>query len=349
MIKETNVFFGAEAFQAFEDLLDKGRFSKLAFLVDSNTHEACYAPFMQSLSVDLPEVEVVEIPPGEDSKSLEVLANLWLTFGELGLDRNSLIVNLGGGVVCDLGGFAAATYMRGIAHINFPTSLLAMADAAVGAKTGINFGGYKNRVGAFREAQMVGIIPDFLQSLADEELKSGYAEMIKHALLAGGKAWENILSQDISSLPEEELIRETIAIKAAVVAEDQMEQGLRKVLNFGHSVGHALESYFSDTPLALSHGHAVALGMQVELLLSYQETKLSKEEFSQAYNYLAEAFFWPEVEYDKAAFLQLLHGDKKNRSGELRLVLLEKIGEPVVDQKVTEDAVWKALMTITNG
>lgn len=349
-MEQTMISFSDQAFDELRAILEERSFSKLLILVDSHTHEHCYPYFMQSLAVELKDHEVVEVPPGEESKSLEVLANLWMTFGDLGLDRQSLIINLGGGMVCDLGGFAAATFMRGLPHINFPTSLLAMADAAVGGKTGINFDAYKNRIGVFKDPLLVGVVPEFLETLASEQRLSGWAEMLKHGLLGGIETWTKLTTLDIDQqLPSVEMIEETIALKKQVVLEDREETSLRKILNLGHTVGHALESYFTSTPVPISHGHAVALGLQIELYISFQTCGLAEEEFLLAYNYLAKHYYWPDIPIEKDSFLRYLRGDKKNERGLIRMVLLEALGKPRIDEKVSEELVWDSLQRIVHG
>lgn len=345
-----SIYLGEEAWLALRSTLESNTFSKVGIMVDSNTLNACYPFFMESLGLELPNLEIIEIEPGEGSKGIEVLVNLWHSLGELNFDRQSLIINLGGGVVSDLGGFMAATYMRGISFINFPTSLLAIADAAVGSKTGINFGPYKNRIGSFSDPIFVGIVPEFLESLEEQELRSGWAEMLKHGLIADEKHLQDLMEFPIQSrLPGIDLLARTIAIKAKVVDADKYEDGLRKILNFGHSVGHALESYFATTDAVISHGYAIALGMQVELMLSYRKLNFPMVSLEPLSKYLKKLYPWPETPIDQNAFNEILRGDKKNFNAELRLVLLKAIGKPTIDQAVSKEELWDALTEIANG
>lgn len=345
-----SIFFGEEAFNQLREVLRSGDYTKVGLLVDSNTFECCYPNFMEVLAMEVPQLELIEIEPGEESKSLEILASLWESLGELQFDRNSLIINLGGGVVSDLGGFMAATYMRGIDFINFPTTLLAMADAAVGSKTGINFGAYKNRIGSFSDPLMVGIIPDFLKSLTEQELYSGWAEMLKHGLISDLQHWNALYQFDLEEkIPSKRLLQESIAIKAKIVEADKKEGGLRKVLNFGHSVGHALESYYASIQSPISHGHAVALGMQVELFISAQKFPWDQVVYDSVQEYLRQHYTWPELPVDQEAFLRLLAGDKKNQASKIRLVLLRGIGSPEIDQEIAPALVWDALTKVVDG
>lgn len=345
-----SIYFGDESFESLGRLLDEGDYSRVALLVDSNTLKYCYPRFMESLAREIEGLELIEIEPGEESKSLEVLANLWHSLGELQFDRQSLIINLGGGVASDLGGFMAATYMRGIDFVNFPTSLLAMADAAVGSKTGINFGLYKNRIGSFSDPLLVGVLPEFLESLALEDRLSGWAEMLKHGLISDPSHFESLLSFPIQKLiPTTNYLKRTIEIKSEVVVEDKKEKGRRKILNFGHSVGHALESYYASLQNPIRHGYAVALGMQVELYLSTQLVGFPLEDYQRIINYLQGIYTWPSHTINEDSFGHLLLGDKKNRQSQIRLVLLSEIGKPMVDQEATIDQVWSALTEVWNG
>ena len=344
-LKQLAVFFEEESLQHLEQVYTQKDYSKVAILCDSNTHEHCLSDFLASCPF-LPgeQIEILELEPGEDTKSIEVLAQLWDAMRALGLDRNSLVINLGGGVICDLGGFAASTYMRGIDFVNFPTSLLAMVDASLGSKTGINFGGYKNRIGLFADPLMVGIIPNFLQSLPADELASGWAEMLKHGLIADFNHYQDLIRRKPKAENlNKELIEHSVSLKAKVVKEDKKEGGQRKILNFGHSVGHALESYYHQAGMAISHGHAVALGMQVELALSATYAGLGSQEASSMIAALKQFYAFPKVEIEAEVFHQLLAGDKKNRGGQLRLVLLAEPGKAVYDVEVPAESIWSSL------
>ncbi|PTM15835.1 MAG: 3-dehydroquinate synthase, partial [Bacteroidetes bacterium] len=257
-------FFGPDGYDGLDALLQELAPSKTFLLVDSNTTH-CLSVFVPKLGQLDAAFEVLEVPPGEESKSLEVAANLWSVLLEYGADRNSLIINVGGGVVCDLGAFIAATFKRGIPFVNVPTSLLAMVDASVGGKNGINFAGLKNQLGTFTQPNYVLIDPDFLTSLPQQEWESGHAEMLKHALLSGTN-WAEALQLEPATLALYE-IQQSVAFKAAIVREDFKETGKRKVLNLGHTTGHAWESYAAVSGNPCTHGAAVIQGLHVALLL----------------------------------------------------------------------------------
>lgn len=345
-LQEARVFFQEDALSQLGEILTRKSYSKISILCDSNTHDLCLPDFLAAVP-ELPEaaLEIIELEPGEDQKSLEVLAQLWDAFASLEMDRKSLLINLGGGVISDLGGFAAATYMRGIDCINFPTSLLAMVDASVGAKTGINFGGFKNRIGSFSEPLMVGILPQFLDSLPEEEFLSGWAEMLKHGLIADADHYNELIRrQPNAENLSPELLAHSVSIKAAVVGQDARETGLRKVLNFGHSIGHALESYYYSKGQVISHGYAIALGMQAELALSVAFADMDQNSAQSCINELKSIYPAPsDSPPEKVAFLSLLRGDKKNQGSDLKFVLLAEVGKAVYDVELPEAAAWQSV------
>jgi 3-dehydroquinate synthase len=349
-LEKHNIFFNTEAIQSLENILSNKVISKIAILCDENTHEHCVPLFLSQVAgLDTSKLEIIELEVGEDNKSIEVLAQLWDSFGALGLDRSSLLLNLGGGVISDLGGFAAGTYMRGFDFINFPTSLLAMVDASVGAKTGINFAGFKNRIGLFADPLMVGVIPGFLETLPQIEFLSGWAEMLKHGLIADANHWQTLLSTEPKTVgQEEDLIAQSIAIKAKVVEADKREVGLRKILNFGHTIGHALESYYLKAGHPITHGHAVALGMQVELSLSAAFAEMDPNEALSLREKLAHWYKFPKVQILEDEIRPLLLGDKKNNDGNLRLSLLKTAGQAVFDIELPQSALLEHLQKCLN-
>lgn len=315
--------------------------NKVFFLVDENTHEHCLPNVIANLP-DLKEYEILEVEPGEETKSIEVAANLWMSLAELGAERTDVIVNVGGGVVTDLGGFIASTFKRGMPFINVPTSLLAMIDAAQGGKTGIDLGGAKNLVGTFTDAELIFLEASFLKTLPDLQLRSGFAEMMKHGLIADKNHWRNACI----SYPKinEELIATSAEIKQSIVDEDPKEKGLRKLLNFGHTVGHAIESFMLQNELPILHGEAIAAGMLVEAELSKSLCGLSDEEFSEITLQIDGVFErLPLLSENIDAILEWLKFDKKNKSGELRFSLLEKIGKGVYDIAVPMSDVQVAM------
>jgi 3-dehydroquinate synthase len=331
-------FFGPDGYDGLDALLQELAPSKTFLLVDSNTTH-CLSVFVPKLGQLDAAFEVLEVPPGEESKSLEVAANLWSVLLEYGADRNSLIINVGGGVVCDLGAFIAATFKRGIPFVNVPTSLLAMVDASVGGKNGINFAGLKNQLGTFTQPNYVLIDPDFLTSLPQQEWESGHAEMLKHALLSGTN-WAEALQFEPATLALHE-IQQSVAFKAAIVREDFKETGKRKVLNLGHTTGHAWESYAAVSGNPCTHGAAVIQGLHVALMLSGLQDEQSA---------LAQRYPWQGVAEEALQPLwERQLQDKKNTHGEVRYVLLEHLGRPVWDIEITFERWTAAVLALNNA
>lgn len=313
--------------------------SKKIILVDDNTHEFCL-PYLIGVFDELSEAEIILLPEGEETKSVEIAFNVWQTLTEYEVSRKDLIINLGGGVVTDFGGFIAATYKRGIDFINIPTSLLGMVDAAIGGKTGLNLGPYKNQIGSFCQPQMVYIDASFLETLHQDELHSGQAEMLKHGLLDGKSLFEEAVDLDIDHITIEVLARFS-AIKSQIVQRDEFESGERKKLNLGHTVGHALEGAFIGE---MSHGHAVAIGLLVEAYISISKTGLPLNQFVTIDKAIRKLYNIPKLDnQQKALLLNLLSNDKKNFDGEIKCVLLNKIGQAEIDVTVSVDEIKKAI------
>ena len=339
------IWYGEEAFVNLQNLLITKGFSKVFFLVDENTHDKCLPYLLQSLD-ELPDYEILEVDAGEQSKSAEVLMQLWMALSELQADRQSLIINVGGGVITDLGGFLAGTYLRGVSFINIPTSLLAMVDASCGGKNGINLDHLKNRVGLFLNPLAVCIIPEFLETLGWRERRSGFAEMLKHALIADDAYWYDLLDFDIQNdIPTEAMIARSVQIKQSIVEKDFRESGIRKALNFGHTMGHAIETASMDGQL-LMHGEAIALGMMAELYLSEKYTALDPQQAQKAIQSIQSIY--PDLAPDFKAdqLIEIMRSDKKNKNAEIRFALLREIGQPVVDVKVPEEGIREALATL---
>lgn len=315
--------------------------SQVVFLVDENTLSNCL-PLLMELSKEISQVDYLEIPSGEKSKDIINVVDVWRGLLDLKVDRKSVLINLGGGVITDFGGFVASTYKRGIRFINIPTSLLAMADASVGGKTGIDFYGLKNQIGTFSQPEMVIIEPEFLKTLPYNQLNSGFAELLKHGLIQDKKHWEDLIS--IKKLTPESIapyIKHSIEIKKRVVEADPKENGLRKILNAGHTIGHAIESYFlieksSDNINELLHGEAVAIGLIMESYISYKIDMLSYEELMEITKNLIR--FFPKRNLPKYEDIEeFLYHDKKNENGIIQFLLLKKIGvceqQPIVVQR----------------
>ena len=280
---------------------------------------------------------------GEEHKNLQTVQRIWKTLMKHHADRNALLINIGGGVITDLGGFAASTYKRGIKFINVPTTLLGMIDAAIGGKTGIDFGGVKNQIGTFAEAVEVVIDPVFLETLPQRELLSGFSEMLKYGFVADSKLLETSLEN------YQQFIVRAGEIKREVVAKDPTEKGLRKILNFGHTLGHAIESYCLTTDHPLLHGEAVALGIKAALWLSVKQFGLDKKVLQVYEKQLPMLLSEAEIsltEHDIEPILTCLVHDKKNKCDKAQFVLLEALGKPIWDVEVSE-SILKASLEYT--
>ncbi len=268
-----SIFFD-ENLSQFNKWLNKTKYSSIIVLADEHTLQLCY-PMLIEYCEQLKNIQIIEIPAGESSKDLSVAAYIWQTLTENNIDKNALLINLGGGVVCDLGGFCASLYKRGIDFINIPTSLLAMADASVGGKNGIDFLKHKNLVGTITMPKAVFVCPNFLNTLSTKHIKNGFAEIIKIALLNDVKLWKII--HDKSSLELKYIIYQSILLKSKVVSKDPYDKAERQSLNFGHTIGHALESAFLNSKKEILHGEAVAAGMIIESIIAVDKKLLSEK------------------------------------------------------------------------
>ena len=332
------VHFNQRAYDALNVHLSQESYSKIFILVDENTHQYCLPDFMSGIQGDY-NFEIIEIESGEINKNIATCTQVWEVLSELDADRKSVIINLGGGVVTDLGGFVASTFKRGIAFINVPTTLLSMVDASVGGKTGVDLGSLKNQIGVINQPEMVLIISAFLKTLEERQLHSGFAEMLKHGLIQSNQYWTALKQIDNFSALDD-LIYESVVIKNKIVLEDPTEQNVRKMLNFGHTLGHAIESYFleNQTKEALLHGEAIAIGMILEAYLSKELTDLPETELSDIKTTFLERY--EKISFsdeDIEAILSLLRFDKKNSHGNINFVLLKNIGEPVIDIQISDE------------
>ncbi|WP_421811874.1 3-dehydroquinate synthase [Flagellimonas sp.] len=326
---------------ALNQHIAKNSYSKLFLLVDENTKTHCLPIFKKIL--EKPVDSVLEIKSGEENKHIYTCLQLWEDLSNLDGDRKSLLINLGGGVLTDMGGFVASTFKRGIDFINIPTTLLSMVDASIGGKTGVDLGSLKNQVGVINQPEMVLIFPEFLNTLDSRQTKSGYAEMLKHGLIQDEAYWNDLL--DKSNFTDASCIQKSIAIKNKVVLQDPTEQGVRKILNFGHTLGHAIESYCleNEDKKTLLHGEAIAVGMILEGYLSHELRGLSKLAVDEIKKGFLKHFEKVDfTEDDIANILRLLKYDKKNSHGNVNFVLLQAIGDAVTDIKVSEELFPKA-------
>lgn len=332
-----------EPWSILDEWIINAGFSNVFVLVDQNTKDHCLPLFEEKLSFDF---QIIEIEAGELNKNLDSCHQVWSALLEKQADRNSLLVNLGGGMVGDLGGFAASTFMRGMKFLQIPTSLLSMVDASVGGKTGIDFKTKKNLIGLFQTPQMVWINSDFLKTLPFRELKSGYAEVIKHALIHDRSRWDELVpAKDLISCNWESLINWNVTFKQSVVEMDFEESGRRKILNFGHTIGHAIESAFLCSENPLLHGEAIAIGMIIESQLSQELLGLSQKDTEEIQTYIT-AFYninLSLLESKQQEILKNIDVDKKNTSGIWMCTLIDQIGSAVFNQAITKNQVSKYL------
>jgi 3-dehydroquinate synthase len=315
-------------------------------LVDSTTRELCLPALQKDDFFN--QIKVIEIKPNDDHKNLEALASVWMFLSQNKATRKSLMINLGGGMVTDLGGFAASTFKRGMDYVNVPTTLLGAVDAAVGGKTGINFNGLKNEIGVINSSKSVLIDVHFFKTLDRKNFLSGFGEMIKHGLISNETNWNDILKFDLAEIDYSKLpalLRESIAVKERVVAIDPTEQNIRKALNFGHTIGHAFESYAMETGHPILHGYAVAYGMISELYLSYKLTGFPKERLKEAVSIIKENYGALNVtckQYDH--LYDLMTHDKKNvGDGRILFSLLAGIGDIRINQNVEKKDIFDAI------
>jgi len=337
-MKTHQVYFNHSGVQPFEELVKDSGISKAFVLCDQITAELCL-PVLNEL-VDLREFTLILIPTGESYKTIETCNIVWAQLTKVNADRKALLINLGGGVLTDLGGFAASCYKRGIKFINIPTTLLAMVDASTGGKTGVDFGSFKNQIGVFSAPEFTWVHSIFLKSLPSNQIRSGAAEMIKHGLIYDSKHFDEVISNfnDLTSL-----ISDSVSIKQAVVAQDPTEKGLRKILNFGHTLGHAIESFYLETPTSLLHGEAIAVGMILEAYLSHRELGLSNNELVAITNPIKSFYDLPIIDpADYQDIIELTKQDKKNEHGSVRFVGLKQIGKAVYDVPLKVEGILEA-------
>lgn len=344
--KKSKIEFNPLLNSSFNALLNSQyKDSKKIIIVDENTHEECL-PFLITSFESLFDAEIILLPVGEENKVLETCFQVWEAFTNYQIQRNDLVINLGGGVVTDMGGFIASVYKRGLDFINIPTTLLAMVDASVGGKTGINLGAHKNQLGVFSSPVMTFCDTSFLQSLKNQEINNGKAEMIKHGLIAS-KALFDQLNKEQQLIPDDQLIKEALQIKADIVEADYKELGARKKLNFGHTIGHSLEGYLLGKGIPTSHGNCVAWGMLVEAYISMKLAGLRRDEFQIIEAKLRNDYQGlPIVSSDFDRLIELMHHDKKNQGMKINFTLLSTIGQSKIDYQLEDEQVKEGLRAI---
>ncbi len=346
---------------SFNAFVSDERFSRKVIVVDENTRQSCLPVLQQN--ADITDWSIIEIKSGEIYKTLETCQEVWTQMMDLQLDRKTLVVNLGGGVIGDMAGFCAATYKRGLYFVQIPTTLLSQVDASIGGKLGIDFKTIKNTIGLFKNPEAVFVCPDFLKTLPFEELRSGYSEVIKHALIGDELLWTDLQKIDLKTefldkpnaiasqggvasplgaegsagrisktktIDWESLIHRSLLVKQKVVSQDPFERGLRKILNFGHTIGHALESHALETPQPLLHGEAIAIGMICESWLAFAQKRLSEEDFKEIHQLLLRQIPNRRAPIDALPeLIALMQQDKKNEAGIINFTMVPKPGEAV--------------------
>ncbi len=327
--------------ETLPQFIEQQKPSSLAVLVDNHTARYCY-PVVKQL---LPKHRLIRIPAGEGYKNMTTCDTIWGALTKASFDRHGLVLNLGGGVIGDMGGFCAATYKRGIAFAQLPTTLLSQVDASVGGKLGVDFQGLKNHIGVFQLPDAVLIDTAFLSTLPERELRSGFAEVIKHCLIADADEWARLRRYDLEDLDWNRTVAHSVAIKQRVVEQDPTEKGLRKILNFGHTLGHAVETHFLDRPKGrLLHGEAIAAGMVMEAYLSYQLGMIEETLLHEIEEYLFAVYGRVALKNeDIEPILFNTLQDKKNRAGQVRMALIDGPGRCAYDIPVSKVFMRQAL------
>ncbi len=341
-LSEYNIFVG-EPWAEFKSFLKEKDYSSHFVLVDENTRSHCLPLLLENI----PEIDfqIIEISSGEIHKHIGTCQTIW---GELmagKADRHSLLLNLGGGVIGDMGGFCAATFKRGMDFVQMPTTLLAQVDASIGGKLGVDFQQVKNSVGVFRNPQAVFVYPDFIKTLSFEETRSGFAEIIKHGLIADLAEWEKIQKIDeLNQVNWTEFIVPSLYVKQRIVKEDPFEKGLRKALNFGHTIGHAIEGHALETNRPLLHGEAIAAGMIAESFLSHKHVGLPQKALEQITAFLVKTYdLYPFEKEMYPVFFNLMEQDKKNEKGLINFSLIPAAGEVLVNQTCSQEEIAESL------
>ena len=339
---KSEIIFSKDINKNFNILKSKSQ-QRFFVLIDENTNEFCFPLLKDFLPNNI--IKII-IKSGENHKTLETITLIWQKLTENKADRKSILVNLGGGVICDMGGFAASTYKRGIEFINIPTTLLSQVDASVGGKTSFDFNGLKNQIGCFNNPSNVIICSAFLKTLDTENIKSGFAEMLKHGLIYDTEHYGDLTEYNFNKIDYKKILdltQKSISIKKHFVDTDPYEKNIRKALNFGHTIGHAFESYFLDTEKEILHGYAVAYGIIIELILSHKKLNFPLPEIEKANEFITEIY--GKISFTKndyEALFNLMKQDKKNENNEINFTLIEGIGKAKINQTATKNEIFEA-------
>lgn len=346
VIKSTSysVYIGDKSLDALNAFLKKSSYTNYFLLCDEQTFEHCLPTLLFNCPI-LNEAEIIELESGEQHKNLDTCLQVWGALTDAGADKKSLLINLGGGVITDLGGFVASTFKRGIDFVNIPTTLLSMVDASVGGKTGVDFEDIKNHIGTTYEPKGVYVATVFLETLSERHIRNGYAEIIKIALIADLNFWNDIKQSDtVAHFYSEELITHAIELKNGIVKKDLYEKDVRKSLNFGHSIGHALESALLKLKKDILHGEAVAFGMMIESMIAHSLKKINKMELNEICGYIDAIY--PKIKLTnevKKLMLEYVFHDKKNEDGKLNFALPHSIGTYKLQSGITEEQIKEAI------
>lgn len=344
-----SIYFNESGYEALNKWIDQKHYSKIVVLVDEHTNEYCLPKFLPKVATEV-TIEILEIEAGEELKNITTCVEIWSILSDFGVDRKSVIINLGGGVITDIGGFVASTFKRGIDFINVPTTLLGMVDASIGGKNGVDLGNLKNQIGVINVPQLLLIDTDFLTTLSQREMRSGLAEMLKHGLIFDKAYWNRFLDLSAIDFTDlDHLIHRSIEIKNEIVKQDPTENGIRKALNFGHTLGHGIESHFLSSATPLLHGEAIAIGMILESYISMEKGMLSKEEFYEIKYVLTEIYEQLDFNDDDVNSIQnLLIHDKKNEYGKVQFALLKNIGAIAINQFVENEMIVNSFKDYKN-
>ena len=339
------IYFGEDEYQSLNKFIEDNNYSNIFILTDTHSNEFCLPKFLPFLATKK-TIEIIEIEAGESEKNINTCVEIWNILTELGGDRKSILINVGGGVITDIGGFVASTFKRGFDFIHIPTTLLAMVDASVGGKNGVDLGNLKNQIGVINVPKMVLVDTEYLATLPQNEMRSGLAEMLKHGLIFDTQYWAQFKNiNEVAFADFDTLIYRSIEIKNEIVMQDPTENGIRKALNFGHTLGHAIESYFleNENKKTLLHGEAIAIGMILESYISWQKKLLSATQYLEiknAINAVFETIIFEES--DIKPILDLLIHDKKNEYGKIQFALLDGIGNIKINQEVENELIIKS-------
>ena len=340
---DTYSIFVGDIWKHLQQFLSEKNYSHTFILVDENTMECCLPIFFEKIKST--NSEIIIIPPGEINKTLDTCQHIWSELMRLNADRKSLLINLGGGVIGDMGGFCASTFKRGIDFIQIPTTLLSQVDSSIGGKLGIDFDQVKNSIGVFQNPQAVFIDPIFFDTLPLEEIRSGMAEMLKHGLIQNAAHWDELLEiENLEEVDWEKYIPTSLKVKQHIVEEDPFEINIRKALNFGHTIGHAVETLFLEKETPLRHGEAIAIGMMCEAFLSFKKVGLPEDEFQIIFDFFQKKY--PQVYLPKEDFSTLINWmrkDKKNENDAINFTMLKGIGEMLINQTCSEVEIIEAL------